>query len=336
MLSKWVRTVLLPFIVAATFVGTAFGQDGYAPLLLHYTPRSTALPVAIYRNIKIDDLRTLVIGAFEGADFSLTSITRTKDGVAQFIFSYPMVLGSNSRNIALVLKLDENLDKDRRCERCFLRQALLTDVAGYTNLPWMTQYEASSRIFPDIDRAFAKIRTDGQKYMDAEVGFQYKNFWQGEKNLYGNSFSGISLTALKAATVDSYHAAGFVPMGEAQRTPDSVFSRLIFSFPIASDQTGGVVYEVLFASQFDASGSCNPCEMEELLDPYQQLPAAGLSGMASRLTLESRFSAARALAFDKLKDATERYLRPRSTFTVPPKSAPLGSPRPPMVMPAVT
>ena len=58
--------------------------------------------------------------------------------------------------------------------------------------------------------------------------------------------------------------------------------------------------------------------------------------MSSRLTLESRFTAARMQALEKLKSGTEHYLRPETVFTLPPKPAPLGSPRPQIQPPIVT
>ena len=58
--------------------------------------------------------------------------------------------------------------------------------------------------------------------------------------------------------------------------------------------------------------------------------------MSSRLTLESRFTAARMQALEKLKSGTEHYLRPETVFTIPPKPAPLGSPRPQIQPPIVT
>jgi len=41
-------------------------------------------------------------------------------------------------------------------------------------------------------------------------------------------------------------------------------------------------------------------------------------------------------ALEKLKSGTEHYLRPETVFTIPPKPAPLGSPRPQIQPPIVT
>lgn len=333
-LKDWKNWALAVFL-GTTLLGNAFGQTDGSPFLLHYKPKPNHMPVAAYRGIEVAAFRKLVTGAFEASGFSLKAITKMKDGQSQYSFSHPGVSADKAESIALVLKVDENLDPHRRCMNCFLRSTELPDAPAIEKLPRMVQYDLSSLIFPAIDRAYDRIRIDGQQYMDASFGFSYKNQWQGERNLYGNAFSGVRLPALKAATVNAYRAAGFVFAGDEQEDVNGGASKLDFTFPLEPDQAAGAVYKVVFISQLDASGNCHPCEMSESFDPHQALPAAGLSGMAARLTLESRFSAARALAFDKLKEATERYLRPRSVFTVPPKPAPLGSPRPrPLLVPA--
>jgi hypothetical protein len=106
-----------------------------------------------------------------------------------------------------------------RCANCFLRLAELPGLPALQKLPWMAQYEVSSHVFPAIDRAFAKIRADGQSVMDARFGFNYQDQWQGERNLHGNSFVGIDLPGLKAVTIDSYRAAGFTFVGADQKAP---------------------------------------------------------------------------------------------------------------------
>jgi hypothetical protein len=173
--------------------------------------------------------------------------------------------------------------------------------------------------------------------MDARFGFHYQDQWRGERNLYENSFIGVGLPDLKAVTIASYRAAGFTFVGDDDQK-DSAMSRseLVFSCPVDPDQAAGVAYKVMLAGQFNEHGACFPCEMREVYDPYQQLPPAGLSGISNRLSLESRFTAARTLAFDQLKGATERYLRPGTEFFVPPKPAPLGSPRPRPIPPVPT
>lgn len=329
-LKSWILTAAF----GMALMGSVFGQTGASPFLLHYKAGPSSLPVAIYQGIGVDKFRKLVTGAFEASQFSLVDIEKTKDGVSQYSFSYPAPSGGKAESVTLVLKVDENLDRNKRCANCFLRLAALPEALAIQKLPWMAQYDLSSQILPAIDRAFDKIRIDGQKYMDPRFGFNYKSQWQGERNLFGNSFSGVGLPELKAATVDAYRAAGFVFTRAEQNNPNGGPSELSFVFPLDPDQPAGAVYKVFVYKQLDASGNCHPCEMSESFDPHQTLPAAGLSGMASRLTLESRFTAARTLAYEKLRNATERYLRPRSVFAVPPKPAPLGSPRPP-IMPAV-
>ncbi|WP_156909322.1 hypothetical protein [Ottowia thiooxydans] len=354
---KQLRYLARLLVIAMMLIGSAHGQYGYPlgltltqksadnrnsygpygyPLQLHPQVTAGPMPTAIYSNIKIDNFRKLVIGAFEDANFSLVSITKAKDEETYYKFSYSVPVGKNNHSTEMVVRVDENLDKNKKCARCFLRQVSLPEFSALTDLPWMAQYELSSSIYPAIDQAFATIRVNGQAYMDKGYVFNYKNRWHGERNLYNNSFVGIELSALKAAVINSYRTAGFIFVGEQEKDSSVNVLELSFSFPINPDQGGGAVYKVILANQIDLNRACYPCEMQESYDPYQQLPAAGLSGMSNRLTLEARFAAARTLAFEKLKSATERYLRPRSVFVVPTKPAPLGSPRPSPVPVVVT
>ncbi|SFN18573.1 hypothetical protein [Variovorax sp. OV329] len=331
MLLKLLKVIALFLVSGLVLTGNAFGQ-----IRLHPAPNATSLPVAAYQNIPVQNFRALVVGAFEASQFSLTGIRRANDEQAQYEFSYAIPMSTGIRKVPLILRVDENLDKGKKCASCFLRYTTLQDFASLSVLSWMDQYELSSRLFPAIDLAYAKIRVDGRRFMEQEAGFNYKNQWQGEVNRYGNSVVGLGSADFRAIVVDSYRDAGFVFLEEGKDGSRPAFASLKFSFPIDPQQPRGVEYKVGLAGQLDSDGLCNPCEMMELYDPHQSLPPVGLSGMQSRLTLESRFSAARALAFEKLKVATERYLRPRSTFVTPPKPAPLGSPRPPIPSPVVT
>ena len=346
-LLKSLRAFVLPLLCGMVLVESAFGIAvvANAPLLLHPSLTPNTLPVAAYRGIKLEAFRKLVIGAFEASGFKLKAIETTKDGQAHYRFFYPVTLGKEVQNIELQVRVDENLDKHKRCASCFLRLADLPDLPALSKLPWMAQYQVSSTIFPAIDRAFGKIRTNGQSAMDPNFSFTYVDQWRGERNLYENAFVGIDLSDLKAAIIDSYQAAGFTLVNDGLKDSANGRSELEFSFPLDPDKAaGGVVYKINLAAQFsDGNGSvrgsgshCYPCEITEAYDPYQQLPAAGLSGMTNRMSLEPRFAAARTLAFERLKAATERYLRPGTTFLVPPKPAPLGSPRPHILPMAVT
>lgn len=325
--SKPLSMSALAIILGMASPGSASVEFAGAPILLHPRPGTNTVPVAAYRNIRREDFRKLVVGAFENAGFALTAMDSSKDGAARYHFLYPLKVGRDTQKIRLVLRVDEHLDRSGRCADCFLRLADLVDVAALQKLPWMDQYEASSRIFPAIDDAFASIRANGQRFLVAGSGFHYRNWWRGERNLHENSYTGIDLPGLKSAIVDAYRAAGFTPVPDQEDEAGSK-TVLVFSFPIDPARAPGVVYKVLLPSRLDERGICNPCETWEAYDPYQPLPPSGLSGMSSRLTLESRFTAARELAYQRLKETTERYLRPGTVFTVPPKQAPLGSPRP--------
>ena len=357
-LLKSLRGFLLSVFCGAILLESAIGQPVNAPLLLHPRLSADTLPVAAYRGIKVEEFRKMVIGAFENSGFALKSIEATTDGRTYYKFSYPVPVGpvdapgKNIQKVVVQVRVNENLDKHKRCASCFLRLAELPDLPLLQKLPWMTQYQVSSAIFPAIDRAFAQIRTNGKSAMDASFPFTYQNQWQGERNLYENSFVGIDLPDLKAAIINSYRAAGFTFVNDDQLDAAIGHSELEFSFPLEPDKgAGGVVYKVSLAAQFhdrNASGSgtssksssnsnnCYPCEISEAYDPYQQLPPAGLSGMTNRLSLEPRFAAARTLALERLKAATERYLRPGTLFLNPPKPAALGSPRPKILPMAVT
>lgn len=323
------RPVMGLFFLGMLLSGRVAAQSDAAPILLH--PRSTpsALPVATYRGLKVGDFRQLVKSAFEGAGFTQATVTTTKEGAARYHFMAAVPVDSQLHRIAVVVAADENADRNGRCAPCFLRLTTLPELAVLQKLPWLTQYELSSTLFPAIDQAYARIQRQGQAFMDASQGFSYRHQWQGERNLLENAFAGIDLPALQAATIEAYRAAGFVFVGDMSKDPAQGRSELVFSFPIDPDQaSAGVVYKLSLWSQLDARGACATCEMREAYDPYQPLPPAGVSGMPARWTLESRFTAARALAFERLRDATARHLRPRTSFVVPPKPAPLGSPRP--------
>ncbi|CAB5686034.1 Uncharacterised protein [Delftia tsuruhatensis] len=339
MIAKRLKTrVLAAFLGMASTLDASgqvsLAQGAQSPILLHARTRHSAFPVAAYRGIQVEAFRKLVIGAFKNAGFSSATIVKTREETVHYRFSYPVLSDGETRSVDVELKVDENLDKNRKCADCFLRMTTLPDLARLQAAPWMLQYDASRQVFQAIDQAYASIREDGRASMDRNFGFDYKAQWRGEKNLHENSFTGIEPARLKATIVEAYRAAGFTFMEHA--TQDPVLSELTFSFPIDPGQAQGVVYKMALAIQSDAAGRCHPCEISEIYDPHQRLPAAGLSGMSSRLTLEPRFAAARTLAFEKLKNGTERHLRPGTTFTTPPKPAPLGSPRPQIPPPVVT
>src|SRR5262245_46752378 len=115
-----INRFLLPIFFSLALLETASGQSGGAPLLLHPISTSNTLPVAIYQNIRVEDFRKLVIGAFEDAGFSLTRIARTKDEAAtQYKFSYRVPVGKDVQSIELVVRVNENQDRNKRCANCF-------------------------------------------------------------------------------------------------------------------------------------------------------------------------------------------------------------------------
>lgn len=287
------------------------------------------MPMAIYRDIKIDDLNRILIDSFSESNFSLISKKQDADGAIAFQFSYPIYKNGRSESVIFEFKVDGTVAKNK-CADCFLRWGKIQDEKVIGRLPWMAQYDLSSRLYPDIDKAYSSIKNKSLNYMDRQYGFDYKPVWGGERNraTYDNSYISVPLPDLKRELVRAFTNSGFVLLRDSNPATDASNSVLTFSFPIDSDKPDGVAYAIQLASQFDAEGLCFPCESRVQYDPYQTLPAAGLSAMSGRLTLASRFESGLNAAYDQIKTATERYLRPRTQFVRPPHSAPPGSPRP--------
>ncbi|WP_411885457.1 hypothetical protein [Polaromonas sp. YR568] len=296
-----------------------------------------AFPVAIYSNISVQDLNRLLIDSFRESNFALLAAKKDADGATAYQFSYPIENNGKSGSLVFAFKVDGTVTNGK-CMNCFLRWGQIQDESEMAKLPWMARYDLSSRLYQDIDRAYASIKTRSRDYLDPQHGFDYKALWSGERNRpgYDNSYVKVKLPDLKREMVRAFTDSGFVLLRDSNPAADAADSVLAFSFPVDADKPAGVVYSIQVASQFDADGLCYPCETRPVYDPYQALPPAGLSAMSGRLTLASRFEAGLGSAYDQTKAATERYLRPRTQFIRPPKSAPPGSPRPPPVPMVVT
>lgn len=331
MITSGVRKALVGgcFLLAGL---AAFAQSQSA-LDMGYKIGRPTYPVAAYRNIGVAEFRSMVSKAFQKSGFSFIAVDEQKNKSTVFEFKFGV-----DPAVQLVPKVlvsaDELLDGRKRCNPCFLRFAEIKNSQDVKALPWMAQYELSALLVPAIDNAYSTIESVGRDHLDPSFKFSYKKQWQGEQNLFGNSFVGIDLPRLKENIVRAYRSAGFVSI-EGEALPKGSEHALTFSFPVDPAKDGGAVYKVRISSQYDANGHCYPCEVTEQYDPYQKLPPSGLSGALSRATLESRFTAARTAAYENMRTELERYLRPRSVFSVPPKQAPLGSPPPaptPMVV----
>lgn len=301
---------------------------------LSYKIGRPSVPAAAYQKITVTEFRSMVSKAFQKSGFSLVAVDaqKNKSTIFQFRFdAYPKV----EAKPMIFISADELFDERKRCNPCFLRFAEIRNASEFERLPWMTQYELSALLVPAIDNAYATIEASGRGNLDAAWGFNYKRQWAGEQNLFGNSFTGIESSSLKEAIAGAYRNAGFIPLESLGgiRTPADT---LAFSFPVDPGKDGGAIYMLKFRGQYDADRRCHPCEVIEEYDPYQQLPPAGLSGIVGRATLESRFTAARSAAYDAMRADLDRHLRPGSVFSIPPKQAPLGSPRPPPTPPVVT
>lgn len=296
-----------------------------------------AFPVAIYRNIRADHLNQMLVDSFSEFNFSLLAKRRDADDSTVFQFSYPMDKNGKSGTMIFEFKVDGTVVKNK-CMNCFLRRGRILNERDTGKLPWMAQYDLSSRLYPDIDQAYASIKNRSLNYLDPQHGFDYKTMWSGERNRpgYENSYVKVKLPDLKREVARAFTDSGFILLRDSNPAADAADSVLAFSFPVDGDKPAGVVYSIQIASQFDVDGFCHPCETWSVYDPYQALPPAGLSAMSGRLTLAARFDAGLNSAYDQTKAATERYLRPRTQFIRPPKSAPLGSPRPPPLPMVVT
>ncbi|WP_260397232.1 hypothetical protein [Variovorax sp. KBW07] len=293
-----------------------------------YRVGKPSFPAAAYRNISVAEFRSMVRKAFQASGFSLVSIDeqKNKSTIVKFNFNSDLKMAPKPE---ILVSTDELLDDKRRCNPCFLRFAEIKNAAEIAALPWMTQYDQNALLVPAIDKAYSTLESSGREHLDPAFKFNYKPQWAGEKNLFGNSFVGISLPSLKERVVRAYRDAGFIPV-ESDASPKSPELALAFNFPLDPPKDGGAIYKVLIRSQYDADGNCYPCELTEQYDPYQQLPPPGLSGLLSRATLDSRFTAARNAAYESVRIDLERNLRPRSGFSMPAKpEAALGTPRPP-------
>lgn len=294
-------------------------------------------PLAIYRDIRVQDLNRLLIDSFSESNFSLRSAKKDADGITDYQFSYPIDKNSKSGGVIFGFKVDGTV-VNGKCMNCFLRWGQIQNESDMANLPWMARYDLDSRLYPDIDQAYASIKKKSANYLDPQRGFDYKPLWSGERNRpgYDNSYVNVKLPDLKRELVRAFTDSGFILVRDSNPAADAPDSVLAFSFPIDSGKPAGVVYSIQVASQFDAEGLCHPCETRPDYDPYQPLPPAGLAAMPGRLTLASRFDAGLNGAYDQVKVSTERYLRPGTQFIRPPKSAPPGSSRPPSWPPVVT
>lgn len=321
------------------------------PLDLH--PRgSNAVAVAGYQGVKADAWRKQVQSAFERAGFVLKQTRKGPGGVLAYRFEKQVALSQGPRNVEVEVRIDGQVDAQGRCVSCFLR---LADVQGLdepprlspgdlareipakerlTALPWLDQYTLSRAIFPAMDQAYADMRTAGQAWQMPNMPFRYEPRWRGDSNVYQNAYAGQTPAQVKALIVGAWTAAGFVLVKESPVGTDGTL--LEFSFPTSANSAEGVAYPIRLIHQVDAKGLCQTCETQDEFNPHQNLPPAGLAGMRDRLSLQSRFSAARKLAYDKLKAASEGQLRSGSTFLTPPEPAALGSPAPRVLPPAVT
>ena len=300
---------------------------------LSYKIGQPAVPAAVYQKITVTEFRAMVSKAFQKSGFSLVVVEaqKNKSTIFQFRFdAYPKV----EPKPMIFVSADELPDERKRCNPCSLRFAEIRNASEFERLPWMTQYELSALLVPAIDNAYATIESNGHRNPEWER-FNYKRQWAGERNLFGNSFTGIEFSSLKEAIASAYRNAGFILVENLGgiRTPEDT---LAFSFPVDPGKDGGALYTLKVRRQYDANGRCHPCEVVEEYDPYQQLPPAGLSGIVGRATLESRFTAARSAAYETMRADLERHLRPGSVFSMPPKQPPLGSPRPPPTPPVAT
>lgn len=330
MMPKILLRVLVCLTLAMGLVSHSSSEYASYPIAAKEIP-NPVFPIARYRDIKVDDLRKLLIDSFSEFNFHLIAVKKIPDGLMTFEFSYPIFSDGKPDSVIFTFNVD-GAATNKKCANCFLRLGRIENEKALRKLPWITQYDLSSRLYPDIDRSYLSVERKSQAHIDPKHGFDYKKMWDGERNLspYSNAYVGIKLPELKREIALALTDSGFVQVRDSNPAEDAADSRLTFSFPIDSGNAAGAVYSVQFANQFDADGLCYPCEARQLYDPHQALPPLGLSAMAGRLSLASRFESSLNKANEQIKASTSRYLRPRTQFVQPPKSAPLGSPRVPI------
>lgn len=334
MLLNLVCRFICTLIVIAIIIPSAIAQTTSNPIDIYKEPNPRALPVAIYEKIPKEEFRKLIIVTLAENNFTFISTTEELEKEVTHNFLYSFYSGEKFIKINVAIGTNENLDVKMKCVNCFLKLPKITNIQTIKSLPWLVQYDLMNSLFSDMDKMYASIKINGLRYMDKKFGFDYEKKWNGERNFsaFGNSLVDVNLLDLKQEVIKSYVNAGFLFIRDKNINENTL--TLIFNYPINVENKEGVVYGISFLNQLNDNKFCHPCEITETYDPHQKLPAVGILGVADRLTLESRFIAARARAFELLKNATSRYLRPRTTFVVPPKPAPLGSPRhipPPIV-----
>jgi hypothetical protein len=324
-----------PAICIGLLLALALPANGpfAAPPVAARPLRAESLPIAIYRNIGFEELKRLLVGAFTESGFALVDARKVPEALVQLEFRYPA--NAKDARVDWWFKVDGTL-AGGKCANCFLRWGRLHGEHTVGDLPWMEQYDFSSRFYPDLDRAYALVRSRSEAFLDPQRGFAYQNTWNGERNRlpYSNSFAGVRLPDLKREIIRAWSDAGFVFLHDSNPAADAPASSLSFEFPIEPGGRQGAAYAIRFSSQFDAAGNCFPCETTASFDPHQPLPSLGLSGVGSRLTLAPRFESSLKDAYDRMQAATQQHLRPRTQFVRPPRTAALGSPRPPPLPPA--
>lgn len=334
------RIAVFPVLVLALGLGglsVSSAQPVAKRMAAVETSAPHAMPVAIYRDIRARDLNQLLVDSFSESNFSLLAAKKDADGATAYQFAYPVDKTGKSDGVMFEFKVDGTV-VNGKCMNCFLRWGQIRNENDIAKLPWMAQYDLRGRLYPDIDRAYAAIKSKSGNYLDPQHGFDYKPMWSGERNRpgYDNAYVKVKLPDLKRELVRAFTESGFVLLRDSHPGADASDSVLAFSFPVDGDKPAGVVYSIQVASQFDADGFCYPCETKPVYDPYQALPPAGLSAMPGRLTLASRFEAGLDSAYEKTGASTQRYLRPGTRFIRPPKPVPPGSTRPPRNPPVVT
>lgn len=77
--------------------------------------------MAIYRNIKVDDLNRMLVDSFLESNFSLLAAKKDDDGITAFQFSYPIYKDGKFESVVFEFKVDGTVVKNK-CMDCFLRR----------------------------------------------------------------------------------------------------------------------------------------------------------------------------------------------------------------------
>lgn len=337
-LTSFAARTMIPFLRFLT--GVLLGA--LSSLSLADVPTAPrALALSSYKGISLDAFEKAVASGFSSEGFTVDSIRRERDKDGQknieMKFKYPLESGDSSAPPLIIVKIDGVPDRNGKCILCFLRGPYIEDPKTLNKLSWMEKYEIKYQINSRLDNSIKRIQDNLLKFSE-NPSITTEKYYSGELNTEkdSNSFIAISPSELKKTLISQLSSAGFILINESNPLKIENSFYLDFIYPYSSSETIGAQYRILIQSQLDKSGNCYPCEVKELFDPYQNLPAPGLAGILDRATISTRFYSSLSAAQDQMQSSLSPYLRPRTNFFRMKSSVTLGTPRPRPIYPVVT